>query len=290
MRLLIISVLVVAMIGVIVPSVLGENTIALHGTLDKYDHGIDVYINGHVNFEDNKALGLGIGSGYQTTIQVFGSDGKLVFTESKKTVLPTNIPSYPNDISRFQFIIPSEELKNSDRYSIYVFYGPPSNLKDTSFSGKIDIFVGIDRNEFQEKLNPPQQLANTSQSSSGDLTWSWTSTVGFAIVILVVIGVIAKTVRKNSVRPTTYEQPKRPPIPGHIRHQVFQRDNYKCRECGNGPNLDPNCVLHIDHIVPFSKGGADNLRNYQTLCAKCNHAKFTRTWVGGQEKRRRFFR
>ena len=69
------------MIGLMAPNVFAENPITFHGIVDGYNHGVDVYINGHVNFENNKALGLGIGPGFQTTIQVFGSDGKLAFTE-----------------------------------------------------------------------------------------------------------------------------------------------------------------------------------------------------------------
>ena len=64
-------VLTVAMIGLMAPNVFAENPITFHGIVDGYNHGVDVYINGHVNFENNKALGLGIGPGFQTTIQVF---------------------------------------------------------------------------------------------------------------------------------------------------------------------------------------------------------------------------
>ena len=67
----------------------------------------------------------------------------------------------------------------------------------------------------------------------------------------------------------------RPAIPPNVRHQVFERDNYKCRQCGISKNDSP---LEIDHIKPFSKGGADNLNNYQLLCKKCNRSKYTSEW------------
>lgn len=56
-----------------------------------------------------------------------------------------------------------------------------------------------------------------------------------------------------------------------IRWQVFQRDNWKCVSCGRGAHDD--VILHIDHIIPRSKGGRDTMENYQTLCHICNIGK-----------------
>lgn len=72
---------------------------------------------------------------------------------------------------------------------------------------------------------------------------------------------------------------KREHIPARLRHEVFKRDNYRCRECGATNN---DTTLEIDHIVPVAKGGSNNLSNLQTLCKACNRAKHTRTWVGGR--------
>lgn len=63
---------------------------------------------------------------------------------------------------------------------------------------------------------------------------------------------------------------KRNPIESRLRHEVFKRDGYKCKECGKGKEQS---VLHADHIVPVSQGGSDELSNLQTLCAECNLAK-----------------
>jgi hypothetical protein len=56
-----------------------------------------------------------------------------------------------------------------------------------------------------------------------------------------------------------------------IRWQVFQRDNWKCVSCGS--TSDDEIILHIDHIIPRSKGGKDHIDNYQTLCNICNIGK-----------------
>ena len=61
---------------------------------------------------------------------------------------------------------------------------------------------------------------------------------------------------------------RRTNIPRGMRHEVFKRDNYTCVECG--ARKDDGATLHVDHIVPVSKGGSDELDNLQTLCSDCN--------------------
>jgi len=59
-------------------------------------------------------------------------------------------------------------------------------------------------------------------------------------------------------------------FPG-IRWQVLQRDNWRCVACGR--SADDGIILHVDHIIPRSKGGKDEIDNYQTLCHICNIGK-----------------
>ena len=58
-----------------------------------------------------------------------------------------------------------------------------------------------------------------------------------------------------------------------MRFIVMQRDNFRCCVCGASPAKDPSVELHIDHIIPWSKGGETTLQNLQTLCSKCNLGK-----------------
>jgi len=58
-----------------------------------------------------------------------------------------------------------------------------------------------------------------------------------------------------------------------LRLKVLNRDNFKCVFCGKSPATDFGTKLHIDHIIPFSKGGTSTLDNLQTLCEDCNLGK-----------------
>lgn len=58
-----------------------------------------------------------------------------------------------------------------------------------------------------------------------------------------------------------------------LRFKVMQRDNFTCKQCGASPAKDPSVELHIDHIIPWSKGGDTTFENLQTLCLPCNLGK-----------------
>lgn len=62
-------------------------------------------------------------------------------------------------------------------------------------------------------------------------------------------------------------------ISDKLRYQVLKRDNFRCCACGASPAKDSSVELHIDHIVPWSKGGETVIDNLQTLCSKCNLGK-----------------
>ncbi len=62
-------------------------------------------------------------------------------------------------------------------------------------------------------------------------------------------------------------------IPPSVRVSVLHRDGSKCVFCGRTAK---QIELEIDHIIPFSKGGSNDLSNLQTLCIDCNRGKGSR--------------
>ncbi len=55
-----------------------------------------------------------------------------------------------------------------------------------------------------------------------------------------------------------------------LRREVFERDAYRCIECGDWHDLT------LDHIQPESKGGPATFDNLRTLCRRCNSKKGSR--------------
>ena len=56
----------------------------------------------------------------------------------------------------------------------------------------------------------------------------------------------------------------------HLRLQVLIRDRQKCCICGRSKDEVP---LEVDHIVPISRGGNDEMSNLAALCKDCNSGK-----------------
>jgi 5-methylcytosine-specific restriction endonuclease McrA len=55
-----------------------------------------------------------------------------------------------------------------------------------------------------------------------------------------------------------------------VRFKVLERDSFTCQYCGRSA---PEVVLHVDHINPASKGGANDMSNLITSCRDCNLGK-----------------
>ena len=63
---------------------------------------------------------------------------------------------------------------------------------------------------------------------------------------------------------------KRKNLSKSVRFEVFKRDSFTCQYCGKSA---PDVVLEVDHIIPVSKGGDNDISNLITSCFECNRGK-----------------
>lgn len=84
----------------------------------------------------------------------------------------------------------------------------------------------------------------------------------------------ARAVRSQQSTTAFLRQQERNRITAGVRSKVLAQDHYRCRHCGISADL--GAVLHVDHIIPVSKGGTSVLGNLQTLCQDCNLGKSNR--------------
>jgi len=88
------------------------------------------------------------------------------------------------------------------------------------------------------------------------------------------VGVIENKYRKPHKLKVTKKINRK--ISKGMRYDILTRDNYRCK-CGASPATDQKVRLHVDHIIPLSKGGETILKNLQTLCSDCNLGKGTKS-------------
>ena len=65
-------------------------------------------------------------------------------------------------------------------------------------------------------------------------------------------------------------------IPARLRTEILQRDGFGCVWCGRKA---PVVALHVDHIIPVSRGGLTEERNLRTLCHECNMGRSDKTRI-----------
>ena len=106
----------------------------------------DILISGNVNFEDGKAVNLGISKGYPAIMWVyqetpFPTDYNMVMTDGVHIVQGDS----------FEFSIQANEL-DEGKFVAYIFYGiPKESMQNSMMSGKIEFLNGISEEEFKDQ-------------------------------------------------------------------------------------------------------------------------------------------
>ena len=62
-------------------------------------------------------------------------------------------------------------------------------------------------------------------------------------------------------------------VPATWRKEILATQKHRCARCAADLR---NLGHHIDHVVPFSRGGTSHRENLQALCPPCNLAKGNR--------------
>lgn len=86
--------------------------------------------------------------------------------------------------------------------------------------------------------------------------------------------------------PQAEPRTQRTAISGRVRAQVLIHQ--RCAQCGKTPTGD-GVKLQVDHKLPLTWGGTNDVENLQALCLDCNHDKrdFFATFDGHADKIRR---
>lgn len=81
---------------------------------------------------------------------------------------------------------------------------------------------------------------------------------------------LLKEMKKTAESRTTAKY-QRSLVSDSLRYDVMKRDGFRCVLCGR--DVSDGIKLHVDHIIPVSKGGLSTMENLRTLCEDCNRGK-----------------
>ena len=137
--------------------------------------------------------------------------------------------------------------------------------EDELFQNLVEVWTALGRQPRCRDLRPGPSRFSWNTYADRFKTWrnALTQFVQWANEGQLLSAVDAKT------RKTGKRTPRN--INWRLRALVLMRDSARCRMCGAGPS--DRVRLHVDHILPWSKGGETILDNLQILCDVCNIGK-----------------
>lgn len=181
------------------------------------------------------------------------------------------------DITRYQNLVKRAE-KESEKYSTYLKrlesvppYASESEVTETKVRYKT--YHKIEADVYEKLLKHPITditfVYHIRYSSPGGRNF-YHKEVSFATQSLYTI---FREIEEEEQRKQTAAY-QRSLVTPSLRYEILKRDNYRCQICGR--DQADGVKLHVDHIVPVSKGGKSVKSNLRTLCNDCNLGKGAR--------------
>ena len=133
------------------------------------------------------------------------------------------------------------------------------------FENLVEVWTKLER---QPKYN--DMYKPLSKFSAGTYEYrfgTWRKALESFVNYMNDVEIEVKTTKKETIRKTQRN------INIRLRFMVLRRDYFKCAICGKSPATDPNIILHVDHIKPWSKGGETEVNNLESKCRRCNLGK-----------------
>ena len=160
-----------------------------------------------------------------------------------------------------------EEVKMAKRYT-----------EQDYFENLLNVWTHYGRQPYYREMGSPPSIISSGGYERRWGRWSFAIKAFIEFVnidkpVIEETPIERKIIQKISVKT---ERKNKRDIPLGLRYKVLSRDRFRCVKCGNSPATDLNCKLHIDHIIPFSKGGVTTFDNLQATCSNCNLGKGNR--------------
>jgi len=113
-------------------------------TSNQLENSNNILISGKVNFEDGKAVNLGIQKGYPAIMWVYQENP---FPSNYDLVMTDGVHIIEDD--SFEFLISADKL-NEGKFIAYIFYGiPKESMQNSMMTGKVEFFNLISQEEFK---------------------------------------------------------------------------------------------------------------------------------------------